>query len=546
MRRLKKIGVSAAVVALATAAVTTGTASAASSGNGSSQASTSLVTLDLGQNGPLLNLVVVGDTGLANTDPKVGTSSASSSLSPVTVSSSVSQLNDISLPKVSVSSTGAPQTKSVPSTSLGTPLSSGTIAPLSLAAAVDAAQGATSGLTSKVSNLSVLGGVLTVPSIDSNMGAAAKPLDSDGLRGVQVPSIQVLNLAAVLQGLGITSPNMTVAQVGNTLSAIAATVPYGSGTLNGQELIATVEGVTDTLTSAVPDGIAGLPGGTPVPGVLPPELLAILNGLFPGGAIPPGVTNVTGLTTALTDLRTNLLTDALDAIIDAPLLSVTNLTAGLATKAADTVENSSASIAAGVGSVKIGNLPALPGVDLASTAAQVTTLVNTAQGQLNDVLNAAGLGDLISVKVLDQSKNVASDKGYVSSQARLTGLKVTIASLTAGGTSQAVTDTMGQLLGAGNVPALSPAMAAVNSALGGGTPINALGQGTSVEVLSVSSTSAFAVTTPGTSTNPAAPTPSNGTLAVTGGSTQLLGLVGLFLLAGVVGLRWLRRPASTN
>ena len=72
----------------------------------------------------------------------------------------------------------------------------------------------------------------------------------------------------------------------------------------------------------------------------------------------------------------------------------------------------------------------------------------------------------------------------------------------------------------------------------------ALTDGATVDVLSVGASSAFVPS--GTPANPPAATPQNGTLAVTGGPTQVLGFIGLLLLATVAGLRWLRRPATTN
>ncbi|MCU1448830.1 MAG: hypothetical protein JWP02_1000, partial [Acidimicrobiales bacterium] len=127
--------------------------------------------------------------------------------------------------------------------------------------------------------------------------------------------------------------------------------------------------------------------------------------------------------------------------------------------------------------------------------------------------------------------------------ASLTALHVAIAPLSsvAPGTAQAPTDTVGSLL-PGNVPVLSPAMQALSGVV---LPAGALTQGATVDAVQVGASSAFAI--PGaTPVNPAAPTPANGTLAVTGGQTQALGLMGLLLLAMVAGLRWLRRPATTN
>jgi hypothetical protein len=450
-----------------------------------------------------------------------------------------------------VSSTGAAQNKTLPSIDLNstTPaipaaVATGTIGGLSLSAVVDAAQGAAAGLNSTLSNVTAVGGLLSVPNATSNLGANAKPADADGLRGAKIDSIQVLNLGAVLQGLGVNPANLQLGQVGNALSALNLTVPNGSTPLSGAQLITTVNGITGMLNTPLPNGIQGVPAITPLSDPTLASLLGPIAALFPGGTIPAGVTNVGGLVTALNGQVTSLLTGALSGLSTAPLLQLNNLVVGLSTKAADTVANSAATIQASIGSVKIGNLAALPGVDLASTAQQVTTLVNDTQTKVNGVLGTLGLGNLVTVKVLDQVKSVSADKGYVNALANITGLHVAIAPLgLAGGTAQAATDTMGQLLGAANVPALSGAMASLNSLLPTSVT-GALTQGAEVNVLTLGTSSAFVPSS--TPVNPAAPTPANGTLAVTGGPTQALGLIGLLLLAVVAGLRWLRRPVTTN
>jgi hypothetical protein len=533
------LGAAATVaVLLGASAAAGGTATAATNGVGTTTAKTTVLNVALGSGGSLLNLNVLGDNGTANIDPKAGTpSSAGSTISPLTSTSSVSALN-LSLPKIGVSSTGAADNKTVPSVSLATPLSTGSISPLSLSAVVDAAQGAASGLNSSLNNVTAVGGLLSVPSATSSLGAAAKPGDADGLRGLSIPSIQVLNLGAVLQGLGINPASLQLGQVGNALTALGVTVPNGSApNLTGAQLVTTVNGITSALTSIPPAGVSGVPGATLI-SALPAPLQTLLAGLFPGGTIPVGVTDVNGLVAALNAQVTSLLTGALSGISNAPLLQVKNLVVGISTKAADTVQNSAADIKASLGSVQVGNLN-VPGVDLAS-------LLTNAQNQVNGVLNTVGLGNLITVKALDQTRSVATSNGYVNALANLTGVHVAIAPLSslAGGTAAAgATDTMGQLLGSGNVPALSTAMATLNTLLPTSV-VGALTQGATVDVLSVGASSAFVPA--GTPANPSAPTPQNGTLAVTGGPTQVLGFIGLLLLATVAGLRWLRRPATTH
>ena len=138
----------------------------------------------------------------------------------------------------------------VPSIDLATPLTTGKIQPLSLSAVVDATQGAASGLNSSLSNVTAVAGLLSVPSATSSLGAVAKPADADGLRGISIPSIQVLNLGAVLQGLGINSGALQLGQVGAVLNTLGVTVPAGSSSLTGTQLVSQINSVTATLQTA--------------------------------------------------------------------------------------------------------------------------------------------------------------------------------------------------------------------------------------------------------------------------------------------------------
>jgi len=538
MRRFRMLGAAASVTALlGAAAATGGPAVAATNGVGTTRATTSVLNVALGQDGSLLNVRVVGDDGSANIDPKQGSpSSAASSISPLTSTSSVGLLN-VSLPKVSVSSTGAANNQTLPPISLTTPLgstiSSGTIDPLSLSAVVDAANGAASGLSSKLNNVSIVGGLVSLPHLSSTLGAAAKPGDADGLRGLSTENqpIKVLNLGAVLQGLGIDPSALTVTQVGNVLDALQMTISTPAGALNGTGL-GTLSGLQTVLTTLPPGGVSGLPASTAIGGLPAPVQSAITTAL--GGSLPGGVSTIGDLQTLLT----NAFTSALNTIGGATLLQVDSLDAGVTTKAADTVANSVADIKASVGTIHVGN-QAFSGVDLIAIA-------NSVSAKIDSVLSGAGLSNLVTVKVLDQSKSVATQNGYVSALANLTGLHVAIAPLAANspGTAQAGGDTMSQILGSGNVPALSSQMQTLNTTLA--TTGAALTQGATVDVLSVGAASTFTPSPASTPSNPAAPTAPAGTLATTGGPTQLLGFVGLLLLATVAGLRWLRRPATTD
>ncbi|MBV8981305.1 MAG: hypothetical protein JO086_10430, partial [Acidimicrobiia bacterium] len=540
------VGAVATLAALiGAAAAAGGPASAATPGVGTTQANTTAVSIKLGSNGSLLGVQLASDNGSANIDPKQGGSAAGSALAPLTSTSSVSALN-LSLPKVSVSSTGAADNKNVPSIDLTTPLTSGTINPLSLSSVVDATQGATSGLNSALNNVGVVGGLLSVPSATSSLGATAKSADADGLRGLSIPSIQVLNLGAVLQGLGVNPANLQLGQVQHVLNTLNVTVPNGSGAnltnLDGDQLAALVNSLQSVLGTGLPTGLSGVPAVLPLSDPTLTALLGSITSLIPGG-IPASDTTVGQLVTTLQGELGGVLNGALAGIANAPLLQVNNLVVGVTTKATDSVANSVADVTASLGSIKVGNV-SIPGVDLAS-------LVTNAQNTITTVLSDAGLPTgLLTVKALDSTKSVASQNGYVNALANLTGLHVAIAplsSLTGGAsTAAAATDSMSQLFtlaNAGNVPALSSAMATLNGLLA--STGAALTQGATVDVLQVGAASTF---TPSASTpsNPATATPQSGTLATTGGPTQLLGIVGLLLLATVAGLRWLRRPVTTN
>ena len=149
--------------------------------------------------------------------------------------------------------------------------------------------------------------------------------------------------------------------------------------------------------------------------------------------------------------------------------------------------------------------------------------MTAAAAQVNGVLaqvNAA-LGNLVTVKLLDQTKGVTSSNGYTHAVASLTGIHVGLAvpslnlPLLAAGTAAAAPTSVGDIItsAGGSVPVVAGAMGLLNQRLGA----NALAGGATVDALQLSSSSDFAVGS--TSVNPAAPTPASGTLAVTGGPT---------------------------
>jgi len=233
---------------------------------------------------------------------------------------------------------------------------------------------------------------------------------------------------------------------------------------------------------------------------------------------------------------------------------VDNVVAGLKTKAADTVANSVASVTATVGAVKVGNVSVVQNLDLAGAADQLTATVTAATAAVNAVLANVNLSGLVSLKVLDQTKNITSSGGYVHALAGLTALHAAVtppanlAAIVGGlnnvpvvGAAAEANPISGLFPQGSSADPVSAAMSSLNAAL---VPngLGALAQGATVDAVQLSSTSDFAVGA--TPANPAAPTAVPAKLAATGGPTQVLGLLGLLLLAIVVALRWLRRPAT--
>ena len=553
MRRTRMIAAAATLTALLGAVVGAGPAGASPSGVGTSKATDTILNVALGNAGSLFNLRVLGDDGSASIDPTVAKpSAAATSLTALTAkSTSLPAIGAINttLGQFSAQSTGAQQTTGSP-VSLTTPSSgplagfvaNGSVNPATLTAAVDST-GARAGLNTVLNDVSLAGGLLSLPTVSgskpsSNLGANALTGAADGLRGLSIPSLQVLNLGAVLQGLGIDVTKLPLTTVTGLLTQLQETVAANGGVLSPNAVKTLIDGIGTQLTALSgqtgTDPLSGLPGGDPTSTIV---------GLLPAGVTAPVTVDdaLAALNTQLTDLLNSLL----GALTNAPLLEVDNVQAGLVTKAADTVANSVATVTASLGRVWVGNIVVTDGVDLGSTAAQVSSLVNGVASQVNGVLTTLdpGLAGLVSVKVLDQNKSITSSGGYTHALASLTALHVAVtppAALTSivRGLNASETPISG-LFPQGSTPdPVSQLMSTLNSTLG----VSALGGGATVDAVSLSSTSDFTVpASPGTVT-PNAP---SGTLAVTGSGTQLLGLAGLLLLALGVTARWLRRRAMT-
>lgn len=533
----------------AAASVGAGPAGAANHGTGTSEASTTVLSVALGSAGDLLKVRLLGDDARATIDRNVAAApEAYSRLSVLDISSRIAGLDQRvpATPYESRSPGGNPSVTS-PSVSLATTpvpaaVATGSLNPSSLSSAVDA-NGARSAMDAELSSLSLAGGLVSVSGITSKLGASGARGSSDGSRSVKVADVNVLDLGALLNGLGINLADLLPSQIAGLLGELGVNVP---GVGNGAALQALVDDVQQQLTSLAAQVDAGL--GIPTTTTVTQVVDSVgLGGIIPTSTVTT-ITNISddvaqanALIDELQDALAGVLSDALDILDGLTLLSVDGVEVGLVTKATETVSGSVAEVVAKIGSVSIGNVN-LPAIDLAGAVAAVNTAVSTVNGTVKQVLGAVapGLGDLVTVSVLEPTKSITSSGGYIRSRAGMSALAVTIkppvdlTSIVGGILGQRTAGTSaGSLIGAAGValPSLSSSMLDLNSVLGA---VSSLAGGATIKVLDTSSASEFAAA----STSVPADAP-GGNLPRTGGNALPLAALGaLLLVAGLAAGRW--------
>ncbi|MBV8692692.1 MAG: hypothetical protein JO054_16650 [Actinobacteria bacterium] len=547
--------------ALAAGAVSAGTAGAATpSGVGTSSASNTVAQVDLGSG--LLSVRVLGDDAQSSIDPKVGTPAAASVLHPLTVSSNTLSALNVAAPSVEARSTGAPQnvgsSRDLGASGVPAAIVKGIIDPAVLTAVVDNA-GARSGLNAALNNLAAVGGVVSVDKISSALGATAAPADADGTRGFSATNLNVLNLGALLDGLGLPLGNLSLPQISNMLQnlqlfgagspvssllstlGISSAVPDAAGlqslftTLTGnlglgQTTLTNISGAlcSGTLTS-------GLLGSNPVLGGL---------GLTTATTCAQAVSTVTSAINTVTSQLTGLIPGLLGILDNTSLLKLDSVDIGIVTKATDNVATSVAGVTGKIGNLHVGGVT-IPGIDLLSNAQALTS--NLALNSIKSVLGSIdpGLANIVNLKVLDSTgTGVSSANGYIQALGKLTAVHLGItppANLTAIlGNITSANSALTALKTA--VPAFNlssvalpnvAGMDALNSVLKA-TPaaaaVNALAGGASMDVASVQAASNFVPVIA------SAPAPSGGTLPRTGRDAGYA-IVGMVLVGLAIGIR---------
>ena len=207
----------------------------------------------------LLDLDVGSESSSATND---GAASAVERIVPLTASSSaVPGLATVSTPAVEVASTGPEQATTAPGVDLGGLVAGpvpgvldGSIDPTSLRAVADAA-GSIAGATGGVSDLAVLGGLLEISNIDVELGSNALPGAAGAARSLTVDRIEVLDLSAVLQLLGIDLADLPLDIATELLVRLG--VPLPNGLPNVDAVLQAVQAALDAAGD-VPEQLSAL------------------------------------------------------------------------------------------------------------------------------------------------------------------------------------------------------------------------------------------------------------------------------------------------
>jgi hypothetical protein len=561
-----------AVLVPAVAAGAPAQAQAPDPGVGTSTGATELLALRIGDGA--LDVRVGVESSSTSNDPATGTS-ATERITPLVVSSSlVPALGALSIPPVDVTSTDGERSTATPGVDLGALTSAapvpgvlgGVIEPTTLRALVDAT-GAIADAAGGVTNLSVLGGVLRLGELDAVLGSDAVVTGAGAGRSLTLDRLEVLDLDAVLQLLGIDLGALPLGVAAGLLQQLGFGLPGGA--TSPAALVSTVEGLLaqagsvpaqiDALGDQVVALQAQLAPLLPFVGCNPVlSLLPLVGGLTCAALVPLAtslqsqIAALTAQIDALTDSVAALLQPVLDVVGGllsglgaAPLLVVEDLSVGVVADAVDTVEGSTADVTGSVGAVRVGALT-LPGADLLSLAQQATDAVGDVLSVVDPVL-----GDLVDVSLFEETTSVAAEGAQTVASAAVTALRVAITPpdvcallgrLGAGAatsTIAGVLGTVGQPLSALPLP-VADVLGALGSTLSCST--SALTQPLELEVLKVSGRGAFAAVPTQVPPTTAPGTPRQAEpLPRTGGEVPLA-LAGAALAAAVLVRRAVARP----
>jgi hypothetical protein len=537
----------------------TGPAAAQAAGVGTSSTSTKLLSAQLGKDGSLLDLSLLTDEARSTIDSAVASPEAFTRLtalaakaaivpsSPINVTQGVFEAKSSGPSEVPIAGSVVAVPSAVPA--VLAPVLSGTIDPGKLTATLD--QGvAASTMNASVSNLKAVGGLVGVDTLKSVLDASSGASTSSATRGASVAGVNVLDLGALLSGLGLPLGELTPDQLVALVDALGAQtglpLPSGSATLASavaslnsavddlqdaiaQTPTATVTSVVDSTTATLVGTVGGILG-TPI--VLPTDSTTVVNTV---------VATLQAAIDQLQTLLTDLLSKGLSALDNLTLLRLEGVDVGVTTKAVETVDGSVAAVTGKIGKVLVGGIE-LPGIDLTATTDQVNAALAAVNTKLGSVLSIVSpdLANLVKVSVLDKATSITQEGGYTKSRAGITAATATItppadlAALVSG--LVANTSDVTAVLGAA-VPQLDGLMGQLGSTLGVGTA--ALSSPAKVQIASVLSASDFRV---GSSTTTGAPGTGTPNLPRTGGNPDLVLFGGLLAVLALALRRFTRTP----
>lgn len=581
MRKSRAAVAAFTTMTLLGAVTSLGSARASATGVGTSQVSTSVLDVQLGDDGAVLGIRLLGDDARATIDPKVAAGAAHSRITPVAVSSeTVTALNKSSGVKESKQPGGEADvavgsvnlSEPAPGVTVPSAVLSGTLGVANLAseAAADQAKAA---IEAKLTNAVAAGGLLSVDGITSTVAGQALATESSSVRSVKADKVVVLDLGALLAGLNILITDLPLPVVADLLDTLETTV----GTLTGAQVEAAVEELQVAI-DAVQAEIDGLEALSALPGTVE-DTADTLNTI--GATLGVGdlltddtVTDVTAITDPAAQLDavidelqlvvddlTDDLADLLDEIVATldglALLTVNTVEVSVTTKAADTEGSSVADVTAKIGSIEVGGKE-LPGVNLIDALSTIDATLDNVDTIIENSLKTVDsrLGSLVDVAVFERRSGhgVSTADGYTKAVDGITALSVAITPpaeladiiTTITGTAGSLGDLLTSV--GSTLPTLDAAMRTLTTQTNTSSA-GALGDGGTVRLASIDNSADFApqlTTVPGGGTGTGTGTESPRTsLAATGANSTIpLTALAMLLIALGLGFReWVRMPA---
>ncbi|HEX7168250.1 MAG TPA: hypothetical protein VF230_14825, partial [Acidimicrobiales bacterium] len=558
MRLFRPVTAATAAVLLASGLTGPAVAQTAATGVGTSMSRANALTTLLGTDGSLLNLALVSDESQTTLDSGVAAVGSTSKLALARVGSSVvsHEVVNQTVGLYEAKSTGPTETSIAggalaPAGGLSSvPVLGGTVVPGKISATLDNGV-ANAGIIAELSNATGTGGLVSIESVKASLGAQSSPTSSTATRAASISNVTVLDLGAVLQGLGIdltALPVDTVTALVDKLKVLTGLeLPDGQTTLTGavdevndaiDEVQATLTttggtatGVAGTVDATVIDGLTGLLGETPTLPTTVPD---------PGDtdAVNAAIAQVNAVVDALQAELERLVVGGVQALDDTALLRLEGVEVGVNTKAVQDLNATTATVTGKVGKVFVGQIELPVTLDIVNAAAGLNAAVASINTQVREILGTvhAELENAVSVSVLDKLTQVSNNNGYSTASAGIVGATATV-------TPPATLATIVASIGAGTsqvVDLLPPeAVDEIEPATGMkdlGTTLNlgftALSQPATVKAAEVLAVSNFKVG----ASNTTAGAPAGGgdpVLPATGGNSWLIaaGLAGMLALA---------------